>query len=197
MREVPVQSSISFYILSIPHAECITMQMPNLFFCSSSLDQCMVNECSESYRNGQELSNVYTYLRHHIPHLLPRSPACSLLRQLSQLLLFSDSFQQSAFVVVLFYLFLFAAATTIWAPHSFVLRNWKISCAKKISTTTMQKKTKSFEDWEQQGKRTQKVVQICARYLMQGTDVVRTTRTMIASLVILSTRKIMENRKWR
>jgi hypothetical protein len=26
---------------------------------------------------------------------------------------------------------------------------------------------------------------------------VRTTRTMIASLVILSTRKIMENRKWR
>jgi hypothetical protein len=73
----------------------------------------MVNECSESYRNGQELSNVYTYLRHHIPHLLPRSPACSLLRQLSQLLLFSDSFQQSAFVVVLFYLFLFAAATTI------------------------------------------------------------------------------------
>ncbi len=73
----------------------------------------------------------------------------------------------------------------------------KISCAKKISTTTMHKKTKSFEDWEQLGKRTQKVVQICARYLMQGTDVVRTTRTMIASLVILSTRKIMENRKWR
>lgn len=32
----------------------------------------MVNECSESYRNGQELSNVYTYLRHDIPHLLPR-----------------------------------------------------------------------------------------------------------------------------
>lgn len=31
MREVPVQSSISFYILSIPHAESITMQMPNLF----------------------------------------------------------------------------------------------------------------------------------------------------------------------
>ncbi len=31
MREVPVQSSISFYILSIPNAECITMQMPNLF----------------------------------------------------------------------------------------------------------------------------------------------------------------------
>jgi len=59
----------------------------------------------------------------------------------------------------------------------------------------MHKKTKSFEDWEQLGKRTQKVVQICARYLMQGTDVVRTTRTMIASLVILSTRKIMENRK--
>jgi hypothetical protein len=54
----------------------------------------------------------------------------------------------------------------------------------------MQKKTKSFEDWEQQGKRTQKVVQISARYLMQGTDVVRTTRTMIASLVILSTRKL-------
>jgi hypothetical protein len=31
MREAPVQSFISFYILSIPHAECITMQMPNLF----------------------------------------------------------------------------------------------------------------------------------------------------------------------
>ncbi len=73
----------------------------------------MVNECSESYRNGQELSNVYAYLRHHIPHLLPRPPACSLLRQLSQLLLFSDSIQQSAVFVVLFCLFLCAAATTI------------------------------------------------------------------------------------
>ncbi len=141
--------------------------------------------------------NSQMYIRTSVTTFLISSPACSLLRQLSQLLLFSDSFQQSAFLVVLFYLFLFAAATTIWGPHSFVLRKWKISCANKISTTTMQKKTKSFEDWEQQGKRTQKVVQICARYLMQGTDVVRTTRTMIASLVILSTRKIMDNRNWR
>lgn len=37
MREVPVQSSISFYILSIPHAESITMQMPNLFLFLLSL----------------------------------------------------------------------------------------------------------------------------------------------------------------
>jgi hypothetical protein len=36
-----------------------------------------------------------------------------LLRQLSQLLLFSDSIQQSAVFVVLFCLFLCAAATTI------------------------------------------------------------------------------------
>jgi hypothetical protein len=54
----------------------------------------------------------------------------------------------------------------------------------------MQKETKISEDWQQQGKRTQKVVKICAHYLMQGTDVVRTRRTMIASLVILSTRKL-------
>jgi hypothetical protein len=52
------------------------------------------------------------------------------------------------------------------------------------------KESKNSEDWQQQGKKSQKVVQICARYLMQGTDVVRTTRTMIASLVILSTRKL-------
>lgn len=52
------------------------------------------------------------------------------------------------------------------------------------------KENKNSEDGQQQGKRIQKFVKICAHYLMQGTDVVRTTRTMIASLVILSTRKL-------
>jgi hypothetical protein len=60
----------------------------------------MVNECSESYRNGQELSNAYTYLRHHIPHLLPPPPLapCSA----SSLNFFSSEIHSSRVLFLLF-----------------------------------------------------------------------------------------------
>lgn len=72
MREVPVQSSISFYILSIPHAECITMQMPNLFLFLLSWSMHGKWMLWKLQKRTGTLKCMYTYLRHHIPHLLPR-----------------------------------------------------------------------------------------------------------------------------
>jgi len=142
---------------------------------------------TETDRNSQ------MYMRTSVTTFLISSPAPPLAPCSASSLNFFSSVIQSSRVLFLLFCFVFSCVRLrrrFWVPLSFVLRNWKFSCAKKISTTTMQKKTKNSEDWQQQGKRTQKVVKICAHYLMQGTDVVRTRRTMIASLVILSTRKL-------
>ncbi len=156
----------------------------------------MLNECSESYRNGQELSNVC--IRTSVTTFLISSPACSLLRQLSQLLLFSDSFQQRAFYVVLLCLFLCAAATTIWGPHSFVnyaTENFLVR--RKSPQQRCKRKQKNSEDWQQKGKRTQKSCEdLCTLVnARHGRCAYNEDDDSVVSYSL--DKEIMENWKWR